>query len=124
MAGHRRGRAVNGRRLAIALAALLGGALASAAALGAELLVEGQVLDVTPVTQPGRQSPGFCDAPKPGPSAGLVALLAWDLRATCASAPAAEPEAYRVVYRWDGRTYSRIMRSPPGDTVRLRVRLD
>ena len=49
---------------------------------------------------------------------GLADLLAWDLRLGCEA-----PAAFRVFYRWDGRTFSRVMAERPGATVPVRVRV-
>lgn len=103
------------RRVLIAIAALG----AAAAAPAAELLVQGEVIDVVPLGSGGARRAADCRAPAPGPGAGLVERLGWDLQSACPAAPA----AYRVYYRWDGRTYSRVTTEPPGDTVPLRVRV-
>lgn len=116
-----RGRAV--------LSLLVGLPLALAAnvspARGGEMIVQGQVVDVVPLSDSGNSAGrASCQPPKPGAGADLVALLAWDLRTECSGAlPAARVSAYRVYYRWDGRTYSQVMSEPPGETVSLRVRV-
>lgn len=92
---------------------------AAAPAAAAEMLVQGEVIDVVPVSAGAAAVAGDCRPPRPRPEDGLVALLGWDLRADCPAAPS----AYRVYYRWDGRTYSRLMSERPGETVPLRVRV-
>jgi hypothetical protein len=91
----------------------------------AEMVVQGEVVDVVPITDSARATSGDCHPRKPPADAGLVELLEWDLRTTCDAEPSsARISGYRVYYRWDGRTYSRVMPEPPGETVSLRVRLD
>jgi len=98
---------------------------ASRTALAAEMVVQGEVVDVVPITGSARAGQVDCHPPKPAPGAGLVELLQWDLRADCtADSARQDASGYRVYYRWDGRTYSQVMREPPGDTVSLRVRLE
>ncbi|HEX7036299.1 MAG TPA: hypothetical protein VF210_11020 [Pseudomonadales bacterium] len=108
---------MTGWRAALIALAGLGAAVSAAAA---EMLVQGEVIDVVPVAAGGRAVANDCHPPRPRPEDGLVALLGWDLRASCRAAA----NAYRVYYRWDGRTYSRLMPEPPGDTVPLRVRVE
>jgi hypothetical protein len=92
------------------------------------MLVQGQVVDVVPLSgHHAALDPGpDCHLPKPARGADLIALLEWDLRVNCTANPGAPPavSGYRVYYRWDGRTFSRVMREPPGDTISLRVRLE
>lgn len=96
----------------------------SAQAYAAEMRVHGEVVNVVPVTGAAPEGPSpNCQPPRPQAGAGLVELLSWDLRVHCPPA-AASVTGYRVFYRWDGHTYSRVMREPPGATVPLRVRLD
>lgn len=85
----------------------------------AEMQARAQVVDVVPL---GDRAPG-CRPPRPA-GGGLVELLAWDLRVACPPAHPTVAGGYRVFYRWDGRTYSRVMAQPPGPTIPLRVRLD
>jgi hypothetical protein len=95
------------------------------AAPAAEMIVQGEVIDVVPVAESTARpaAPAVdCHPAKPRHGANLLELLEWDLRVRC-PAPAGTASAYRVYYRWDGRTYSRIMREPPGETVSLRVRV-
>ncbi|MBK81612.1 MAG: hypothetical protein CMQ43_11965 [Gammaproteobacteria bacterium] len=93
------------------LAAGLNGAAVAAAGAG-EIRAEAQVVDVVPVAG------GDCQPPKPPAGTGLADLLAWDLRLGCEA-----PAAFRVFYRWDGRTFSRVMAERPGATVPVRVRV-
>lgn len=100
------------------------GSLAALPARAAEMLVEGEVVQVVPLDGAGGVSHPPCQPPRPAGDPGLIELLEWDLRARCPATAAAQQTAgYQVYYRWDGRTYSRIMDRPPGDTVTLRVRL-
>lgn len=97
--------------------------LLAAPVLAGEMRVQGEVVDVVPLAGAAPAGPSVsCQPPRPGAGAGLAALLAWDLRVDCPAA-AAPVAGYRVYYRWDGRTYSQVMRERPGATVPLRVRL-
>ena len=93
-----------------------------------ELMVHGNVIEVQPITS-NRQiaaAPSNCHAQPAAPHHSLADLLAWDLRAGCPEVYRSETSVtgYRVVYEWDGRTHTRIMREPPGETLALRVRVD
>lgn len=96
----------------------------AAAARAGELLVDAPVVNVVPLGDEGpmEDSAVACAPARPAPGAGLVALLEWDLRAHCPDA-AGRVTGYRVYYRWDGRTYDRVVAEPPGETVALRVRV-
>lgn len=93
-------------------------AVVPAAGTGAEIRAQASVVDVVPLGAGSEIE--ACPARPPGQD--LAALLAWDLRLHCAAGK--PPSGYRVYYRWDGRTYSRIMDRHPGDSVAVRVRLD
>ncbi|MEQ8858021.1 MAG: hypothetical protein RIC56_05190 [Pseudomonadales bacterium] len=108
---------VRGRCIWLAGAAIL---VLAGTAPGAELRARAPVVDVVPLGAPS--SIPACEPPRPS-GIDLAALLAWDLRLDC-PAPAAVATGYRVFYRWDGRTYSRVMAEHPGDSVPVRVRLD
>lgn len=99
------------RSSARCLAVVLTLGLAGAVAAG-EMRAEAEVVDVVPVGD------GDCQPPKPAAGAGLADLLAWDLRLGCGT-----PRGFRVFYRWDGRTFSRLMAERPGPTVPVRVRV-
>ena len=105
------------------LGALLLAALATSAG-AAELEVFAPVVDVQPLG-PALTALEACPA-RPAASAGLTAMLAWDLGVSCTieRRPAAGASGYRVFYRWDDRVYSRVMATAPGATVPLKVRLD
>lgn len=103
-------------------------ALLGPAAQAGEVYVQGRVLDVAPVyaTRTVAMPPADCPGtPQPPPDAGLVALLRWDLDTGCAAVTRTEQTVtgYRVRYEWDDRIYSRIMPEPPGETVKLRLRV-
>ena len=99
-------------------------ALGASGALAAEMRVQGEVVEVVPITRSGAVAAAENDCQPLKPLGGnLIALLEWDLRASCPSTAHQQISAYRVYYRWDGRTYSQVMREPPGDTVPLRVRI-
>lgn len=89
----------------------LAGSAAAAAGAG-EIRAEAEVVDVVPVTT------GGCQPVRPVAGAGLADLLAWDLRLDCEA-----PAAFRVFYRWDDRTFSRVMAERPGRTVPVRVKV-
>jgi hypothetical protein len=93
------------------VAAVLFLSLAGPAGAG-EIRADAEVVDVVPVAG------GECQPAKPAGDAGLADLLAWDLRLHCEAAT-----AFRVYYRWDGRTFSRVMSERPGSTVPVRVRI-
>ena len=105
-------------RWSAAVLVLLAASGWGAPAAAAEMQAEAPVVDVVPVNASGA---GGCQPPKPWRGAGLTELLAWDLRASCS---AASVSAYRVYFRWDGRTHSRVMAHHPGATVPVRVTLD
>lgn len=96
---------------AAVLALGLAGTAAVAASTG-EIRAQAEVVDVVPVRT------GDCQPPRPDADAGLADLLAWDLRLGCEA-----PAAFRVFYRWDGRTFSRVMAERPGPTVPVRVQV-
>lgn len=112
---------MTGRRLVVlsALLAGLGGHLWVPVATAAELRGEARVVDVVPLS--GGATERDCHPPRPH-GGGLTELLAWDLRLDCAAAAPAVT-GYRVFYRWDGHTYSRVMSRHPGATVPVRVRV-
>lgn len=91
----------------------------------AEMLVRGKVLRVVPISARSQvvEQSGECDATKPGPSAGLVDLMTWDLRPDCRTTRSEVDvvTGYRVYYQWDGRVYNTVQRKPPADTIPLRV---
>jgi hypothetical protein len=104
---------------------MLAAALAPAAVTAAEMVVQGEVVDVVPITDTARGGHDDCHPPRPAPGARLVEFLQWDLRVSCdRNSGRLQISGYRVYYRWDGRTYSQVMRDPPGDTVSLRVQLE
>jgi hypothetical protein len=102
-----------------ALLSGLGAQLWAPGATAAELRGEARVVDVVALS--GGAVERDCHPPKPRGGA-LTELLAWDLRVDCA-AGAAAVTGYRVFYRWDGHTYSRVMSRHPGVTVPVRVRV-
>ena len=98
--------------------------LAGNPARAAELSVRAPVVDVQPIMEASAVVE-YC-AEKPANAAGLSAILAWDLGLTCRTerVPSDNITGYRVFYRWDDRVYSQVMKSAPGDTVALTIRLD
>lgn len=131
MSGRRESR--DGLILPLAAALLLLAGVERAQA--AEMVVQGDVVRVVALsdidavsassTAGAASGAAGCATPRPPAEAGLAAVLAWDLRLGCAaSRSAGAASGYRVTYRWDGRTYSRVMDHDPGDTVSLRVRID
>ena len=83
--------------------------------------VEAPVVGVEPIQ--GVQ-PAACDVPPPERSAGLVAMLRWDLRERCRSLGAATISGYRVYYEWDGRRFSTVLaEAPSAETIRLNLRV-
>jgi len=112
---------VTGRRVVLLASLLVGlaGHVWTPAALAAEFRGEARVVEVVPLS--GGTTDRDCHPPKPH-GGGLTELLAWDLRLDCAAAAPAVA-GYRVFYRWDGHTYSRVMSRPPGATVTVRVRV-
>ncbi len=114
-----------GGRGAAALTVLLLALIVPSLATGAELLARGQVVDVVPLH--GRDAaPGTgCPATVSPRRDDLASLLAWDIGGGCRPArDESVVSGYRVYYRWDGRTYSRVMAERPGSTVAVRVHLD
>lgn len=96
--------------------AVIAAAIVSSAAGAEEFIERADVVRVEPILSEvgGRR----CNAPIPK-SDDLMTLLRWDL---CEDPAAREATAYRVFYRWDDRTYSRVMNRQPGPTVPIRVR--
>lgn len=91
-------------------------------ALGAEMRAMAPVVDVVPIGE--AQGTGQdCRPPRPS-GLDLAALLAWDLQLDCPASARQPASAYRVFYRWDGRTYSQVMDRHPGASVPVHVRLD
>lgn len=89
-----------------------------------ERVVWAQVTQVEPLVESADVTPSAdCLQPPPDRSQGLVALLRWDLRAECVAKRDTRTTGYRVEYRWDGRTYSRLMRERPGSEVRLLLKI-
>ncbi|NIP13221.1 MAG: hypothetical protein GWM88_00155 [Pseudomonadales bacterium] len=97
----------------------------SASASAREILVEGDVVRVIPLTASSVvvERDGDCAPVKPAGQADLVALLAWDLRADCLTRrrEVQVQDGYRVYYRWDERVYSVVMSERPGPTIPLRI---
>ena len=94
----------------------------SVAAETVERVVWGDVVNVEPVVEARNVAPPP-DCSNAGPaSADLLALLAWDLRRDCVRRSSSRISGYRVEYRWDGRTYSRLMDAAPGKRVPLLVK--
>ncbi|HSG88310.1 MAG TPA: hypothetical protein VLA56_03805 [Pseudomonadales bacterium] len=121
---------MSGRRVRVprSTATLLCAALAvGGPVLGAELLVEGRVVRVEPLTSTRQvaEQVGDCEPERPH-GGDLVALLAWDLRADCRTRTTQVQvvEGYRVYYEWEDRIHDRVMDEAPGDTLTLRVRVD
>ena len=83
-----------------------------------EFVERAEVIRVEPIG--GAPVSKRCVAPKPR-TTDLVSLLRWDL---CTEPVESRPSAYRVYYRWDGRTYDRVMKREPGPTVPIKIRLD
>jgi len=100
----------------------------SSSAAARELIVHGNVVEVQPITSSRQiaEAPSNCHTRPLDPHDSLADLLAWDLRAGCPAVYRSEESitGYRVVYEWDGRAYTRIMREPPGETIALRVSVD
>ncbi len=114
------------RRVAT-LVCLLAAACLSAAlhARASDITTRARVVDVEPVyaedAEAQRRAAQACLAERPDHSAGLIAALRWDLASSCA-APAGQVSGYRVHYRWDGRTYTVVLKKPPGDYLTIRIR--
>ena len=89
-----------------------------------ERVVWGKVTDVEPVRETSTIKPtDACEVAKPTPSQGLVELLSWDLQAQCAYRETSRITAYRVKYRWDGRTYTQTVDKHPGKRIPLLLKL-
>jgi uncharacterized protein YcfJ len=102
--------------------------ITSSSATARELIVHGNVVEVQPITSSRQiaEATSNCHTRPLAPDDSLADLLAWDLRAGCPKVYRSEESitGYRVVYEWDGRAYTRVMREPPGETVALRVSVD
>lgn len=105
---------------------LIGVLLAGAANAeeGAEqTVVWADVLNVQPITRTVTQTPETdrCRSPKPSRSAGLAALLAWDLAPACRPTTVEHIEAYEVTYRWGEHRFTDRRLEPPGARIPLRL---
>lgn len=114
------------RRTIAALGSLLA-LLAATTAVGRgpmELVVDGEVVDVQPITRNERvtRQTGVCDPVKPQ-GHDLVALLAWDLRTDCRRVTETREvvTGYQVAYVFDGQRFETRMDEAPGDTVPVRL---
>lgn len=89
-----------------------------------EMLISAEVTSVETLTAPATRIE-ICP-PKPESGAKLSDTLAWDLGLHChvEQQNSNEIVGYRVHYQWDNRSYSRVMSSPPGETLALKVRLN
>ena len=87
-----------------------------------ERIVWGEVINVEPVIERRHVAPApDCPAKRPD-TPYLAELLAWDLRRDCLRRSASTVHGYRVDYRWDGRTYTRMMDESPGKRIPLLVK--
>ncbi len=87
-----------------------------------ERIVWGEVVNVEPVVEQRNVAPSP-DCPVSRPETfDLAELLAWDLRRECLRHSTSRIRGYRVDYRWDGRTYSRLMDESPGKRIPLLVK--
>lgn len=104
------------------LATLLIGTTALANAR--EFQVRAPVIDVETLTEPALEVQHCPD--KPADGSGLGDLMAWDLGLACRTEriDSDRVTGYRVFYRWDDRVHSQVMRTRPGSTIPLNVRLD
>ena len=109
------------KSLALGAACLMTGASAAVGSSGV-LKVDAPIVAVVPLTE---AAPPICDVPPPARSAGLVAMLKWDLEARCRDNPApAVVRGYQVDYEWDGRRFSTQMDAEPaGDTLPLQLKI-
>lgn len=101
---------------------------ATAAAANDTFMVNARVLRVEPLTEVSHVrtiDPG-CLGERPPHSAGLAALLAWDLGVgECARREqVTEVTGYRVHYEWNQRVYSDVMDTRPADYVPIRISVD
>lgn len=108
--------------------ALLTIAMLAASAQAAQTTVYGEVIDVEALAKgPEVQC---LHLPKPATSAGLAALLNWDLRdrhqadAECRQRQLERIQGYRVTYRYDGREFVDILQSDPGSRIALILELE
>ncbi len=87
-----------------------------------ERIVWGDVVNVEPVVEQHNVAPSpDCPINRPE-TLELAELLAWDLRRDCLHRSTSKIRGYRVDYRWDGRTYSRLMDESPGKRIPLLVK--
>ncbi|MDA1076982.1 MAG: hypothetical protein O3A63_19880 [Proteobacteria bacterium] len=107
---------------------LLLGCLSSAQGLGAAFETRGQVVKVIPVKETTERlvMDQPCVAARPEEGSDLGSVLRWDLRVECQQRKEVRETitAYKVYYRWDGRTYDVLMPEPPGKTIPVRVNID
>ena len=103
-------------------------ALLAQSAQAGELLVQGEVLRVEPITRAHtrHEQVGDCAPTKPAAGADLVSLLRWDLRADCRTQEITDQivSGYRVHYRWDNRRWQTVMEEHPGESIALRVQIN
>ena len=100
---------------------------AARADASAPFVVEGRVLEAEPVLAERRflEQVGDCDPAPPGPGAGLVDLLRWDLKADCREVWRTEAyvDGWRVRYEWEGAVFDGVFDEEPGERIRLLVTL-
>jgi uncharacterized protein YcfJ len=93
-------------------------------AMAKERVVWGKVTNVEPKREFHTTEPATgCEVAKPQPSEGLAEVLRWDLQIQCAYHETSRTTAYRVEYRWDGRTYTQTMDKHPGTRIPLLLNL-
>ncbi|MFK7915309.1 MAG: hypothetical protein AB8B93_15455 [Pseudomonadales bacterium] len=97
-------------------------------AQAAQTTVYGEVIDVERLQSgPDVQC---AHVPKPATSAGLTALLNWDLQdrpeaaADCRARLDQRVQEYRVTYRYDGREFIDVLPHDPGSRIALTLELE
>jgi uncharacterized protein YcfJ len=95
-------------------------------ASGVEFLADADVLAVEPIMryQTVTRRADHCIT-RPHRTAGLMALLTWDLAAgECSHREQTEIiEGYRVTYQWNGRRYHQTLAERPGTTLPVTIRV-
>ena len=109
-------------------AVLVGLCVIAGWASAGEMRGEGRVVRVVPIHGQDTVATqvGECEPARPSPDAGLVAVLAWDLKAYCRTEQRTTDvvQGYRVYYEWDDHVFETVMTQRPAATIPLRIKVN
>ncbi len=94
-----------------------------ACAQAEERVVWGDVIATVPLNTPHSvpADPAACAQPRPEETAGLDALLRWDLSDSCKPQTKTMHTGFAVTYSWAGRQFTTKTGSDPGERIPLKV---